>query len=70
MNKLFRTKSAQGGLTVKLEDISNIQYTPTDFSGAEPGSFSVEIMTRYGPKDTILTAAELDALHTAWDAAL
>lgn len=67
MNKIFRTKSAAGGLTLKLEDISTIQYTPT---GGESGAFNVEIMTKYGPKDAILTAAELEALHQALNEAL
>lgn len=65
MNKLFRTKSEAGGLTVRLDQIVTIQY-----SNDGDGTHSVEILTTQGQKDTVLTSAELEELNRALNAAL
>lgn len=62
--KIFRTKSNTGGLAVRLDHISSVQYT------VEGDEYRTEIMTMFGPKDATLTAAELESLFKEWDAAL
>lgn len=62
--KIFRTKSATGGLGVRLDTITSIQYT------VEGDEYRTEISTTEGPRDAALSASELEALFQEWDAAL
>lgn len=46
--KIFRTKSATGGLGVRLDTIVSIQYT------VEGDEYRTEISTTEGPRDAAL----------------
>lgn len=63
MNKIFRTKSASGGLSVRLDHITAIRYTAIEGNT----DLAVEIVTQAGILDAPMTAEQLEALQKVWN---